>query len=111
MMPGREGTGVQLKVGTYAFDANSVRVASRSQQMLNEAHIPYAYRVYLSVSGFLTGSGQANLTSKQQALELALRVAYPDVILYHDDGSISSTAIRNAGSISGVIVSDGPNFP
>lgn len=103
---------MHLAVGSYAFDANSVRVAGTSRLRFNPAGQQLSRISQLRVDGYLSASGQAALTSAQQSLQTALTSSYPDIVFYQDDGTTeSATSLKNVGSITGVRITDGPNFP
>jgi hypothetical protein len=96
---------MQLKVGAYSFLANSLWVTSQEEVLkTQEANLPYGWRVRLMVTGFLTGTSQSDLTTKQNALQLALRIPNQNIIFYQDSGAISATKLLVANSITGVII-------
>lgn len=102
---------MHLSVGSYDFDANSAKVAGVSKLRFNSASQQLSRITQLRVEGYLSASGQAALTSAQQALQVALTVPFPDIIFYQDDGTTeSATVLKNEGSTSGVRIIDGPNF-
>lgn len=96
---------MQLKVGAYSFPANSLWVVSTEEVIkAPETNLPYAWRVRLIVNGWLPGTSQADLTTKQNALQLALRIPNQNIIFYQDSGAMSATKLLVANSITGVIV-------
>lgn len=99
-----------MKWNTYLFPVNGVRAASKISLRRSDAGIPYAYAGTVRVSGYLEGSGQADLTTKQLALEAALKTP-GDLTLLQDSGAPSATRLTNTNAISGVMVIDGPDFP
>ena len=101
---------MQLKYGTYSFDANATMVAASIRTTWNKGGQPFSQVRGLSVQGWLTGDGQAALTLAENALRTALAVPFKDLVLYHDDGSQSSLLLLNAGSLTGVRVVQGPDF-
>lgn len=101
---------MQLRVGTWLAVVNGVKIDSHSEQMLQNGLI-FGYKTILKISGFLEGSTQQDLSLQQIALRAALRTANASIALLHDDGSISATALSATSSATGVIVTDGPNFP
>ena len=58
----------------------------------------------------IIGSGQSDLTNKENEARAALMVPYKDFILKQDSGADSGTRLINQTSLSGVMVVDGPNF-
>lgn len=108
---------MQLGYGTYLFPFNAALIDDRRQQLWNEGGQLYAYRRRLTCEGFLqvavTGStgNQAGVTLAMSAMMQALSRPFQDLVLYMDGGGTSSTQLRNAGSITGVRVVEGPSFP
>jgi hypothetical protein len=107
---------MQLVYGPYQFPVNGVQVGSRIQNVMNAAGIPITRKVYMDVVGDLlvandAPNNQTDLTLQTNLLVLALRTNYVDLLLKNDDGSLSATILTNAGSLSGVTITDGPHFP
>lgn len=102
---------MQLKVGTYAFDANSLKFSTQSRKVWNEGGQLYAIRKSISVDGYLVANGQAAISAAIVALENALAIPYQDIVFYHDDATVSATALVSSSSVSGVQITNGPNFP
>lgn len=102
---------MQLKYGGYSFPVNGCNVRSRTEIVMNAAQVPYKYKGIIEVDGWLTGSGQSAISSAMRTLQSALAVPYRDLILYQDDGAESATIMKNAGSITGVVITRGPDFP
>lgn len=101
---------MQLRYGNYQFTVNATSVTSESEAIKSEANLPYAWRVRLKCKGFLEGSGQADLSTKQSLMELAMRIPNQNLGLFRDDGQLSATKLLVTNSISGVVVDVGPNF-
>jgi hypothetical protein len=97
---------MQLKYGSYAFAANSVKLASHVETLWNAGGQPYAQKRSLQVEGYLTDSSQDNLIQDESALRTALGVSFKDLLFYGDDGTAAPVGLANAGSISGVQVHD-----
>lgn len=103
---------MQLLVGTYAFPAGGVTVASKTTPMLTDARVPYSLQQRLSIRGYLESTiGQADLTAKENLLRAVLKVPNQPIALYQDSGQPSATALFPAGAMVGPIVDDGPHFP
>lgn len=102
--------GMQLKWGTYAFPAGGVKVTSRQQIVRDSAGVPWKEVRSITADGYLEAVGQAACTTAQLALEAELAKPFKDLIFYRDDGGQSATLLTNADSITGVVISDGPNF-
>jgi hypothetical protein len=101
---------MQLKYGSYPFLSGGCDIRARLRTNLNKAGQPYSTRQSCDVSGFLQGSGQADITAQMNALASALAIPYQDLIFYRDDGGASATGLLNAPSLSGVIITRGPEF-
>ncbi len=102
---------MQLKWGSYAFDAGACKIATSAETVWNEGGQPLSQRRRIDVDGFLTANGQAAISLAMSALATALAIPYQDLNFYQDDGSLSATALNNAASIGGVHIINGPNFP
>ncbi len=102
---------MQLKWGSYAFDDGACKIATSGGLVFNEGGQPLSNRRRVDVDGYLSANGQVACSVKMSALETALARQYQDLILYHDDGSVSATALMNATSIGGVRVVSSPSYP
>ncbi len=102
---------MQLKYGSYAWAANSVTIATDIQETWNEGGqlLERTWRAH--VTGYLAVNGQADCTQQMSAMDTALKVPYQDFVLLQDSGAQSATLLLNSGSITGVRVTHGPNFP
>lgn len=58
----------------------------------------------------IIGSGQADLSVKEDQCRAALAVPYLDFILKQDSGSSSGTRLISRSSLSGCMLTEGPNF-
>lgn len=96
--------------GSYEFDDNATIVASKENVMLSSGGQMYARKLAHTVSGYLSASGQAAISTAMTALRAALAKPYQDFVFRTDAGSNSATTLLNSTSISGVRVVDGPNF-
>jgi hypothetical protein len=107
---------MQLWFGPYGFPVNGMAIGSRIQNMPNKAQITLKRKVIMSVSGSLlatlgTSFPQQDLTAQTILLTQALSNNYFDLVLRNDDGSLSATILLNAGSLTGVVITEGPDFP
>lgn len=101
---------MQLMFGSYAWPAGGVKVTSSRKPILNAAGIPYTFDDAIECEGYIEGTGQNDLSTKQSALEAALRLRDKDLVFLCDDGSRSATCLLTANSITGVRITDGPHF-
>lgn len=101
---------MRLFLGSYAFDDNAVIIASHGEILKNRGGQIYARRVWHDVEGYLTGSSQSDITQAMSALQTALAKPFQDFVFKQSDGNESATLLKNAGSITGVNVSIGPDF-
>ncbi len=102
---------MRLSWGSYQFDVNATLLSQREVALFNVADQPYARKLTVDVQGYLVGDGQAAITAQMNAMAAALRVNYQDLVFKADNGSEAYHVLRNAGSISGVRVVQGPDFP
>jgi hypothetical protein len=101
---------MQLAVGAYFLEVNAADIKAYSETMRNRGGQPYSVKQRLEITAYLSGTGQQDITNKLNLLIVALAAPYQDVILYQDSGAISATFLRGIGSISGVVVTKGPEF-
>lgn len=106
---------MQLFLGSYAFPVNGALVTTRTTIERSQSGRPLAWLQSIDVVAFLfpVGAGASNqekLTNAEGLLRIALSKPYQDLALKTDSGSLTGTCLINAKSISGVVVTDGPNF-
>ncbi len=102
---------MRLRYGSYLFPVNGVEVATSQTTLRSDATIPYGQRRRMEVHGYLEGSGQEDLSSKADQLKLALRKPYQNLELLTDGNKVTDTNLKAAFSLTGVVVTEGPNFP
>lgn len=100
---------MQLQYGTYSFTANECDVKAVSETLVAGGR-PYGRRTMLRVRGRMYTAGQADTTAKMNQLTTALQVPFLDLVLLCDDSSRSATLLTNAGSLTGVVITKGPDF-
>lgn len=101
---------MQLRFGSYRWPVNGVGVTSSRRLVRAGDGIPWKVADAIKADGYLEGTGQADLTTKQQEMERELGRNFRDLVFERDDGQASATLLSNADSIGGVIITDGPNF-
>lgn len=107
---------MQLAIGNgtlataYLFPANGVRVRSSRQIDRGEDGVPYQYVDRVECDGYLEAAGQAALSAQEVVLKAVLLRGFATIALVQDDGNNSSVVLNNATSLTGVVVTDGPNF-
>ncbi len=102
---------MQLILGQYAFNSNSVKVTSESKPTIGMGQNPYGFQQTVSVDGFLDYVGQDVLTVQENLLRLVIAKGnYQNLGFYCDDGTLSGIFINNLASLTGLTVIDGPNF-
>ena len=101
---------MQLVYGNLAFPVNGCEVTSRTSIERASTGRPLRYKVALDVKAYIEGSGQADLTAKENLVRLALAQPYGNLKLLQDSGADSSSALVSNNSISGVVIVDGPHF-
>lgn len=101
---------MQLRLGTYSFPANALRIGSDLRALLNMAKERVGFTAILDVEGFLSGDTQEELSDLTRDLEAACLQQNVDLVFYQDDGSASATGLVSANSLSGVQIVSGPRF-
>ncbi len=101
---------MELRYGSYAWDANATTLTASSRTRVNEGGQPLSLIRSFAVQGYLSADGQAAITTAMNALKAALAVPYQDLKLLTDAGANSSDLLLNAGSLTGVVVTEGPAF-
>jgi hypothetical protein len=101
---------VQLAYGSYFHDANdcSVVISHRTQE--TDSGLPYEDTFVWNISGVLFGNNTADVVRKLRLMELAYSRNFQDLVLY-SSGNIICHELRNAGSTSGVRVTQKPTYP
>jgi len=106
---------MQLKYGPYQFAVDGVTCKTHMTPVPNAAGMVQTMKQRMTVTGDLLAppnstNPQVALTALQLQLQAALGVPYLDLVFYADDGSVTATVLRNAGSLSGVHLVEGPSF-
>jgi hypothetical protein len=102
--------GMQLWYGNLAFPVNGVKAATRVRLVMADTGRPLRYKAAIDVKAYLDGSGEADLTVKENLVYAALLVPYQNLVLKQSTGAATGTNLLNSASISGVRIVDGPNF-
>ena len=107
-----------MKYGVYPFPVNGVAFAERATIHRNDAGMPETVTLRITTTGYLladngqtTAQAQDDLSRKEVLLKAALGVPFQNLIVYGDDDSVMATSMTNAGTLTGVRLVDGPNFP
>lgn len=101
---------MQLSYGDHTFDANSLWPFWSRRVVRNDAGFPLYETITLNIRGYLSAVGQSAITTAINDLRAALKIPYKDLAFKHDDASNSAHILRQTGSISGVVIIDGPHF-
>lgn len=101
---------MQLWYNGYAFPANAVACTTATRGVPSRSGRIIRRIGTIVCSGTLFGAGQAALTLAEQALRTALNQNYQSLILKMDNGANSSVNLINNSTLSGVRITDGPNF-
>ena len=111
---------MQLIYGSFAFPVDSVNIGTRIENILNAAQIPITRKVYFDVSGDLLVSpsqadpainAQIDMSAQTATLTKALSVNYKNLTFLNDDGGVTATVLTNAGTLTGVVIVRGVDFP
>lgn len=96
---------MQAYWGTTALPVNGAEVTSQMRvAQAAEGGQPLRYEVTYSVTAWLDGSGQADLSNKERAMRAALLTPNRDFVLKTDAGTASSAAIYAAQTAGGTRV-------
>lgn len=101
---------MQLKYGAYAFLANSAFVTMTSESIMSQGMTPLGVRVKIQVKGYLEGTSQTDLISKELGLISAMKVPYQTLAFFADNNSPTAMSLSSSNSISGVIIDKQPSF-
>lgn len=101
---------MRLWYGSYGLPLNGASTTSDVRTEFSYSGRPLRYVCSVEALVYIDGDGQSDLTTKENAFRAALSVPYLDLILRQDSGAASSTYLLNAGSMSGVRITDGPHF-
>lgn len=102
---------MRLVAGSYPHAENEAAVTIAKSRTRNEAQQSIEEKVVWTITGQVHGTDQATTTAAVRALESAYAQDYIDLVLYLDDGSTIAHQLRNAGSTSGVLITQPPSFP
>ena len=100
-----------MTYGSYAWLANSAEVTTASKSLYDAGGLPYVLQCRVMVRGALSCASQADADNQSNALIAALALPFQDFLITLDNGNPSSIRLLNSTSVSGVKVTDGPNFP
>lgn len=93
---------MRLRIGNTLLAANSTDVVVSIRATFGMYGNPLTYIHTLNASGSLDGDTQALCAAAEATFRAAVSVPYQDVALLLDDGTVSPSALANAGSTSGV---------
>jgi len=97
--------------GTALFDANTCEVTGWST-IVRASGTGRPVRVLnrIGVKGYITGDGQSDLTTKENALRAILLAPYKWMDFRQDSGTSSGLTLVSSTSVTGVVVVEGPKF-
>lgn len=101
---------MKLKVGTYEWPVNGVKVTSDRLIERDKAGEPFSFTDIINADGYIEAEGQTALTTAQNEMMRELLIPFRDILFLCDDGSNSATVLTQRNSITGVVVTDGPHF-
>lgn len=99
-----------LRFGTYQWPVNGVRVTSQRAIVRGADGLPWKYIDRIKADGYLEGTTQAGLSTSSFEMKEVLKRSFQDLVFMCDDGSQSDTLLTNSDSLTGVVITDGPNF-
>lgn len=100
-----------LQYGSYSFDSDSVAVSINRNTSLNEAMESYITTHSWNITGTMHGTDQNTVIANLVALESAFSRSGRDLQLIGNDGTTVAHSLLNAGSVSGVRITQPPHYP
>ena len=104
-------TFVILKYGNYAHDDAECAISIAKEALRSDEGDPIGIRETWTIQGRKVAADQATLNTALSALESAYSTNNKNLILYLNNGSASVHQLNVNGSIRGVQVTSGPNYP
>ena len=101
---------MQVVYGAYQCVAGACRFGVRQTAVLDAREFPYMYEMQIDVSGRFYAAGDALLSVEEARMRAALRLQRQDFGVLGTTGTATATYWRNADTVSGIVVRDGPNF-
>lgn len=101
-----------LKYGSYQHDTNEAAVTiSKRAQHDPTTGLLTSIRHEWTIEGVLHAASQAALTTAIQALEAAYATDGNTLALYLDDGTVTAHILDPSGTLGGVKIESGPEYP
>ena len=100
-----------MAYGSYRHDDNECEVIRTRASTFNPAGQTLTVKRVWQINGQLQAASSSALITEIADLERAYSLPFKDVVLYLSDGSTVFDALRNIGSLTGVIVESGPDYP
>lgn len=107
-----------LKIGDVQFDTAAVGINYSVASEFSDTGALVSRTFTLNLRGTLkcddgddTQTAQARIKTRTQALEACFRQRNLNTVLYMDNGSESAVVLKAAGSLTGIQVVSGPNYP
>lgn len=101
---------MRLYYGSYAHAENDAAVSIQSQKVFNDAEQSIEVRHVWTITGQLHADNQADLRTAIALLESAYSVDYLDLTLLDNSGAVAHSLL-NAGSTTGVRITQPPSYP
>jgi len=102
---------MRLSYGSYLHQENEVAIRIGASRVFNDAEQSIETRITWTIDGQLHATSQALLRAEILALEAAYSVDYGNLILYQNDGVTVAHNLMNAGSTTGVRITQPPSYP
>lgn len=100
-----------LQCGGYRHAQDECEVVINLDREIGPGGETIKIRRSWQISGQLQANDYLSLQIAKAVLEAAYSQPYPDLILWHNDGVTVHDSILNAGSTSGVRITNGPSYP
>ena len=95
---------MQVKYGSYSFNADDVAISHSRGIQRSDNGIQYAYIDTWHLQFRLRGDTQAQITTAVNSLNSAFSVDYGNLVLLQNDGANSAFITNSAATTSGVKV-------
>lgn len=101
-----------LRIGTYTHRIGEPQITITKRPVVTDGGLPVAHTHTWTIQGKLLGTGQADMTTKINALITAYQQVDPNVTLLLSDGTTPSSHLIVASQTrGGVRIVQGPDFP
>lgn len=102
---------MRVRYGNYTHAVGEAGISRVAEALFNEAGVGYATKWRWTMQAMLSGSSEADLAAKVDALQAAYSVDGLDLVLLLTSGSPSPHVLRSSDCMGGTRVVQPPSFP